>query len=232
MAKTEPNPKQEVNAALERAKAGDFSGLPAIVGALTHDDDGVRIRAAYCCQRIGPPSAIEPLSRMAAGDPVSDNRNQAMFALAAIGRPAVVEPLMAGLEDEDAERRADARVALYQVLGIAALRVTADEEDEGARDEEEPRRVADWWHAQAARFDAARVYAYGEPASPGVFIAQLEAAQSSLPDALLDALRDWTGQEFGEAPLARVTAQWSTWWPANTRAFEAGRRYFYGHPVP
>lgn len=229
---TGQNPKQQVNAALERAKTGDFSGLPAVVTALTHEDDGVRIRAAYVCQRIGPTIAVEPLSHMARRDPVSDNRNQAIYALASIGRPAVVPVLIAALADEDAARRDDVRTALYQVLGTELLSVVSDDENGGERDEDEVARVSGWWEAQSAQFDATRVYAFGQLAGPAIFISQLGAATSPLPDAYLDALRDWTGQEFGQTPLSKVKRQWEKWWATNRDQFEAGRRYFFGRVVP
>ena len=230
---SDPNLRLQLEAALNAAKTGDFSGLDAIVAAVAHEDGEVRIKAAYCCERIGFAAATDPLSRMAAGDPVSDNRNQAIYALASIGRPAVVPPLIACLSDDDPARRDDARTALYRVLGEDALRQLADEDDEGARDDGETARVTAWWDAQSARFDPARVYAFGQLAGPAVFIALLEAAAAALPDAYLDALSDWTGQDFGQTPpLSKVITKWSKWWAANSASFEPGRRYFYSHPVP
>jgi hypothetical protein len=228
----DPNAMTRLDAALTLAQAGDFSGFGAVVEALKSHDGEVRIRAAYCCERIGCAAAIDPLSRMVTDDSISDNRNQAMFALVAIGRPSVVPHLIAALNDEEFERREDARVALYRVVGKVMLRVLADEEDGGDRDPDESRKVAAWWTSQSAGFDSALVYALGELAGPRVFIRQLRVKHAPLPDAYLDALRDWTGQDFGQSPLAKVAAKWEKWWAANNGAYEPGRRYFYGHAVP
>ncbi len=229
---SDPNPKTRLDGALALAEVGDFAGLDTIIDALASDDAEVRIKAAYCCKRIGFSAAIEPLSHMVADDPVSDNRNQAIFALAGIGRPAVVSALITALADDDAERREDARVALYRVIGKDVLRLLADEDGGSARDPTESRRVAAWWQAQSVRFDLALVYAMGDLASPGVFIRQLRATRTALPDAILNALRDWTGNDFGQSPLPKVIAKWEKWWAKNGTNYEAGRRYFYGHRVP
>jgi HEAT repeat protein len=166
---------------------------------------------------------------MARRDPVSDNRNQAIYGLATIGRPAVVPALIDTLADEDADRRDDGRTALYRVLGAEMLPLVADEDepDEGERD-----RVAAWWSANAARFDPSRVFAFGELASPGVLVNQLKANNTWPPDAYLNALHDSTGQDFGESPRSKVVRAWEQWWAANRGSYEAGRRYFFGRPVP
>lgn len=229
---SDPNPKTRLDAALALAQAGDFVGLDTIVDALASDDAEVRIKAAYCCERIGFSAAIEPLSHMVTDDPVSDNRNQAIFALVGIGRPVVVPALIAALDDDDDERREDARVALYRVIGKDVLRLLADEDGGGAREPTESDWVAAWWQTQSARFDPALVYAMGELASPGVFIHQLKATRTALPDAILNALHDWTGNNFGQSPLPKVIAKWEKWWAKNSANYEAGRRYFYGHRVP
>ncbi len=222
--------RNRLNAALAQAEQGDFSELAFIVDALTHADASVRLRAAYVCQRIGSASAVAPLSKMATSDPASENRNQAICALATIGALDAVPALIAALDDEDGERREDARAALYQLLGDAVLRLTADEVD--GPDPAERERVADWWQQHEAGFDPALVYAFGEPASPAVFIRRIKSARSMLPDAYLDALRDWTGQDFGQKPLTKTIAKWDAWWEAHAGDYARGRRYFYGRAVP
>lgn len=221
--------KQQVNGALAAAQDGDFSGVTTIVAALTHADAGVRLRAAYCGQRIGPAAAVDPLSEMARRDPESDNRNQATYGLAGVGLPAAVAALIDVLADEDDSRRDDARTALYRVVG---RRVLAQLADGDVRDERERDRVAEWWRTQSSRFDPARVYAMGEPASPATFIRELKASRTNLPDAYLNSLRDWTGQDFGQSPRSTVVKQWEKWWAAHRGGYEPGRRYFYGHLVP
>src|SRR5262245_25895757 len=124
----DPNLEKRLDVALALAETGDFAGLDTIVDALASDNAEVQIKAAYYCERIGFSAAIEPLSRMAVGDQVSDNRNQAIYALAAIGRPAVVPVLIAALDDADTERRQDARTALYRVVGKGVLPFLADED--------------------------------------------------------------------------------------------------------
>jgi hypothetical protein len=228
----DPNPKARLDAALALAEAGDFSGLQTIVAALASDNHEVRLKAAYLCEQIGFSTAIEPLSRMALNDRQSENRKQAIFALAAIGRPAVVAPLISALDDTRVERRQDARLAQYMVLGRDVLRQLSDEDGGVERDPEEVARISEWWERESGRCDPALVYAMGEPASPGVFIRQLRAADSELPDLYLGALHDWTGEDFGEAPLQRVDARWAKWWAANEARYEPGRRYFHGHRVP
>jgi hypothetical protein len=223
------NPRRRLAAAMALAEAGDFGGLGVIVECLGHDDDGVRVKAARCCERIGFAAAIEALAAMAAADPVSPNRNQAIYALAAIGRPAAAPPLVEALADPDPERRDDARTALYRVVGEIVAPLLSDEIDE---DPQERSRVTEWWQGYAPRLDADRVYALGELASPGVFIDQLKASKGRHPSAWLDALANWTGQDFGEGPLSKVTAQWLKWWKANADRYEPGRRYFFGHRVP
>lgn len=227
----DPNPKKRLEVALQLAQTGDFSGIDTIVRALAHDDGEVRIEAAFCCQQIGCSAAISPLTRMAISDPLSGNRNQAIYALAAIGRPAVVPAIITALNDEDPERRDDARTALARLFGRGVLPRLADEFDDGDRDEERD-RVAEWWRVQSGRFDPELVYFMGKPASPGSFIRELMTTKTSLPDAYLSALRDWTGQDFGQAPLSKVVTRWKTWWTRNRRHYEAGRRYYYGHRVP
>jgi hypothetical protein len=227
-----PNQQQPVLDAEARAKAGDFSGVPAIVQAIDHANQDVRLRAAYVAGRIGLAQAIEPLATMARRDPVSPNRNQAIYSLSAIGRPAVVPALIDALNDEDVERRMDARIALYQMLGPDVFAPMVEEDEGEGPDPEEIDRVTDWWAERASTFDPARAYAFGVPASPGVFIEQVAAADSSLPDAYLNALTDWTGQDFGQEPLAQVQVKWRQWWAAEARKYEPGRRYFFGHPVP
>lgn len=227
-----PNPQTRLEVALELAKAGNFVGIDTIIDALASGNEEVRSKAAYYCARIGFSTAIEPLSYMVAHDSMSDNRNQAIFALVGIGRPAVVPALIAALDDEEDDRREDARVALYRVVGKDILQLLADDDGGDARDPAESGQVAAWWQTQSARFDPALVYAMGELASPGLFIRQLKTTRTSLPDAILNALHDWTGNDLGQSPLPEVIAKWEKWWTKNDVNYEEGRRYFYGHPVP
>jgi hypothetical protein len=201
---------------------------------LRSENDDVRIRAAWLSGRTGSHQAMEAVADMARHDPVSANRNQAIFALVGIGRPAVVPVLAEALGDPDRERRNDARAALYRPLGRGVTRLLADEDEHDHADPQEPARVMDWWHEQSGRFDPERVYFMAEPASPGAFIGPLEARRHDVvPDAILNALSDWTGQDFGRRlPLSGAIRKWQSWWSANRDYYEAGRRYFHGYPVP
>lgn len=217
-------------AALAAATGGDFTRLDAIVGALGHPDDEIRLEAARLCERIGCSAAIGPLSRMAVTDQASDNRNQAICALLAIGRPAGVPALIAALGAADAARRDDARWALYRLLGKAVVPLLADEADD--LDAKERERVEAFWRGNQTRFDAGRCYAFGLPASPERWIDELRADRSGVADAAWAALSDWTGEDFGHKPRAKVLARWQAWWDANRDRYEPGRRCFQGRPVP
>lgn len=226
--------KHELDDAFMLAESGDFSGLPVLVGALRSENEDARIRAAWLSGRIGSPHAMAALADMARHDPVSVIRNQAIFALAGIGRPAVVAVLAAALGDPVRDRRDDARTALYRLLGRGVIRLFAHEDANEHADPHEPVRVMAWWREHSGQFDPERVYFMAEPASPGVFIDRIEGRRHDVvPDAILNALSDWTGQDFGQRlPLAGTIRKWQTWWSANREHYEAGRRYFHGHLVP
>jgi hypothetical protein len=226
--------KQRLDDASRLAESGDFSGLPVLIEGLRSENDDVRIRAAWLSGRVGSPQAMEALADMARHDPISAIRNQAIFALVGIGRPVVVPVLAEALGDPDRDRRNDARTALYRLLGRMVTTLLADEDEQDHADPEEPVRVMDWWREQSGRFDPERVYFMAEPASPGVFIGQLEARRHDVaPDAILNALSDWTGQNFGRRlPLSGTIRKWQSWWSANREHYEAGRRYFHSYPVP
>jgi HEAT repeat protein len=224
------DPGRALQAAVAHAQTGDFTGLEAIVRALAHDDKEIRLEAAYCCKRIGFSAALEPLCRMAHTDLASENRAQAIYALGGIGYPSAVPAIIRGLDDDEDECRTAARTVLYRMLGHEILPFLGDEGDE--RDPAEMVRVAELWAKRAHHFDTTRAYAIGELAGPGVFIARLKTTATALPDAYLNLLRDWTGEDFGTSPLPQVIVNWESWWARNALQYEAGRRYFYGHPVP
>jgi hypothetical protein len=223
---------ERLDAALALAKTGDFSGLPAIVDCLGNKNHEIRIKAAGVCEHIGFTSAVESLVQMATGDPVSDNRNQAIWALVGVGRPTVINGIIETLKDIKAERREDGRTALYRIFGKQILSQLADEDGGAAPDPQEYGRVTKWWEAHSKRFDPAMCYSFGELAGPGVFIRQLRTTQDDLPDAILDALTDWTGSDFGQLPLQKVVVKWEKWWSEEGARFGIGNRYFYGYPVP
>lgn len=215
------------------AESGDFSGLPVLIDGLRSENDDIRIRAAWLSGRIGSHQATEAVADMVRNDPVSANRNQAIFALVGIGRLGVVPVLAEALGDLDRDRRNDARTALYRLLGRGLTRLLANEDEYDHADPAEPVRVMDWWREQSGKFDHERVYFMAEPASPGVFIGQLEARRHDVvPDAILNALSDWTGQNFGRRlPLQGTVREWRSWWSANREHYAPGRRYFHGYLV-
>jgi hypothetical protein len=229
---TGPSEGAAVGDAIARAQTGDFSGWVAVQEALASPIVELRTEAAGVCERIGFSAAVEPLSRMATSDPDTDARNQAIYALVAVGRTAAVPPLIAVLDDPDYERRQDSRTALYRVLGRDVFSVLADEDGGPDPDSEESGRVTKWWQSRKNRYQADRVYAFGELASPAVFIEEIKKVPVPLPDAHLNALRDWTGQDFGQTPLRKVIHKWEKWWAEHRDRYEPGRRYFYGHSVP
>lgn len=226
----EANPLNALQGVVADAQAGVFSGFDMIIHALLHDDREVRLDAAYCCKRIGFSAALDPLCRMAHSDSASENRAQAIYGLGGIGRPSAIPAIVRALGDEEDECREAARTVLYRMVGADVLPLVGDEGDE--LDPAEPARVGQWWAAHSQRFDSARVYAMGELAGPHVFIRRIKETATPLPDAYLNLLRDWTGQDFGEAPLPRVIEQWENWWVRNKLSYEPGRRYFFGHRVP
>ena len=131
-----------------------------------------------------------------------------LVVLAATGAVAVGAQAPAG--------QGSAGTVEYRVLATARTSTMEEELNEAAE----------------AGFDPALVYALGEPASPGVYIRQLAVTQNAVPNALLNALHDWTGQTFGEAPLPQVRAEWERWWSNNASNYTPGQRYFFGHLVP
>lgn len=225
------DPEELLQAAVVSAKAGNFGDLRVIVECLKHPDHEVRMEAAYCCEQIGFPGAIDGADEMALHDPASDNRNQAIYALAAIGLPKVIPILVAALNDDDESRWSDAQTALYRILGKQVLPLLPDDR-ETARDRDQAKRISAWWEERSKRFKSDHVYYMGELASPGSFIQQLKVTNTVLPDAILDPLRDWTGQDFGQQPLSEVVSKWEEWWRQNSGNYVPGRRYYYSHLVP
>ncbi len=143
--------KQRLDYVFRLAESGDFSGLPVLIEGLRSENDDVRIRAAWLSGRIGSHQATEAVADMARNDPVSANRNQAIFALVGIGRPAVVPVLAEALGDPDRDRRNDARTALYRLLGRGVIRLLADEDEQDHADPQEPVRVMDLWREQSGQ---------------------------------------------------------------------------------
>jgi len=221
--------KAQLDTAFEQAKRGDFDKAGTIVAYLTDKNPEIRVKAAWYSQQIGIPSAIKNLANMAIKDPISDNRNQAIHALAGVGRPEVIPTLIAALNDEDDERRSDARTALYHLLGKQVLPLLADEFE---RDSDEARRLANWWEERSGNFNNSWVYFMGEAVTPESFIKELKVKRPAIPDQILFALRDWTGEDFGQEPIAKVISKWEKWWGNHKQEYIVGRRYFYGHLVP
>lgn len=220
----------QMDEALTLAGRGDFSGLAVIAGKLGSADDEVRIRAAYYCSLIGSVAFVKSLTPLAQKDKIAGNRNQAIWALANIGRPQVIPVLINGLKDADPAIRGDARAALYRIAGKEVLKLLADEEDE--EDPDEYDRVLAWWDHNSVRFDPGKVFSWGEPSEPAIFIHRLKNPGIGTPDAVLNSLRNWTGENFGDGPLADVIKKWERWCTQHCSTYEPGRRYFHSHLVP
>jgi hypothetical protein len=229
---TDANRKRRIEAALGLARSGHFQGLDVIVQCLSDADEEVRLDAADASMHIGFTAALDPLSAMIRADPMSDNRSQAIYALVGLGRPAVVPVLVGALGDDDIKRRQDARAALYRVLGREVVPLLGDEDGGENRDPDEIPRTLAWWETQAQNFRAEWSYVQGKPGSPGALIEALKASPSEWPDAILNALEDWTGRNLGERPLSEIVADWERWWTDHRDEYELGRRYFYGYRVP
>lgn len=223
------DPLTALQAALAAAEQGNFGGFDVFVRALTNDDWEVRATAAYYLGCIGFSAALGPLCHMAHADTMADNRAEAIYGLEGIGRPAGIPALIDALGDEEDLCRQAARTVLFRLIGPDAP-ITGDEGDE--LDAAEPEGMRQWWAMNSHRFDPGRVYALGRLAGPDVFIECCRTSVISLPDAYLCLLEEWTGQNFGQAPLADVVAKWEKWWRTNAAHYEPGRRYFHGHPVP
>jgi hypothetical protein len=226
------NSRDDLEAATARVRTGDFEPLEVIIGALSHSSREIRFWAAYHCNQIGCAAAIPALSRLAVKDADSDVRSQALYALADVGRPAVVRVLIGGLRDTDPEPRAAARAGIFRMFGRQMLPLLSEEEDSGEFDPTEAKRIAAWWSEHRSRFDPRLVYAFGQPAGPGAFIRFLKASKVGGGSAMLIALKEWTGQDFDQEPLTKVIAKWEKWWSKNRSSYEPGHRYFYSYKVP
>ena len=218
------DPFEQIDAAHALAQKGDFDGRTVLLSSLQHLDPEVRLRATVVLQEIGPAWAIDAVGGVALEDERSYVRNQAIFALMDIWRPAVVPWLIGVLDDEDSERREDARVALYEVLGDD-VPVAADIDEEG-----EPEQVKSWWRRVSETFDQGCCYYRGNPISLGEWIASLgnSAAHRSW---VLTRLGWWTGKDLGPSSSHDVAERWQRWWKENPTRFKRGRRYFHGFEV-
>jgi len=87
--------------------------VPALIGALRHDDDDVRWKAAVALGEIGDPQAIEPLILLLC-DEDRFVKSHAALALGSIGEPAV-NPLLRALREGDGNLRWGAAIALGKI---------------------------------------------------------------------------------------------------------------------
>jgi hypothetical protein len=176
--------------------------------------------------QIGAIWALTPLGTLLE-DNESYIRNEAIFALLGIGRPAVVSWLIKALRDEDEERREDARVALFQLLGNSV----PTSEDFGKEDEDEAERVMQWWQKESTHFDPALCYYRGKPISLGDWITSLRTGSRAYLEWAAPRLHWWTGVDFGSTLSPEFAERWEQWWQQNNTLSQTGCRYFYGHVV-
>jgi len=97
-------------------------GTPAVaglIGALQHNDDDVRWKAAIGLGEIGDPNAIPSLINLLCDD---DRyvRSRAAYALSMIGEPAV-DPLICALREGDGNLRWGAAIALGKIQNPRAI---------------------------------------------------------------------------------------------------------------
>ena len=103
-------------------KPSQKSGLPAVdalIGALRHEDDDVRWKAAIALGEIGDPQAIEPLIALLC-DEDRFVKSHAAHALGMIGEPAV-DPLIRALREGDGNLRWGAAIALGKIRDPRAI---------------------------------------------------------------------------------------------------------------
>jgi len=93
--------------------------VPALIGALRHDDDDVRWKAALALGEIGDPQAIEPLILLLC-DKDRFVKSHAALALGVIGDPAV-DPLLRALREGDGNLRWGAAIALGKIRDPRAI---------------------------------------------------------------------------------------------------------------
>jgi HEAT repeat protein len=93
--------------------------VPALIGALRHDDDDVRWKAAIALGEIGDPQAIEPLILLLC-DEDRFVKSHAALALGSIGEPAI-NPLLRALREGDGNLRWGAAIALGKIRDPRAI---------------------------------------------------------------------------------------------------------------
>lgn len=212
------------------ASRGDFGGVGVFVRSLGSKYWEVEEAAVYALTDIPSKSrqATEELVK------VAPFRVEAIGALAAIGTPAVVPQLIALLENEDFQVRENARRALFRVLGDKVANLVDFDEmrgDPGA----ELAAMRDWWRAHESEFEPDIVYESGEPADLGRLVSVMEQFTQrqalAAAEALASRLAISVGHRFDGAAREELAALWRDWWQRNAFRFEAGKRYYHGHPV-
>jgi len=93
--------------------------VPALIGALQHEDDDVRWKAAIALGEIGDPQAVEPLILLLC-DEDRFVKSHAALALGSIGEPAV-NPLLRALREGDGNLRWGAAIALGKIRDPRAV---------------------------------------------------------------------------------------------------------------
>lgn len=223
---TEQDVGNRLEAAFALAQHGIFEGKDVFLNALSDRQEWARLKAAEMLHQIGPSWAISQLGNLL-NDEESYIRNQAIWALVGVGRPAVVPFLIQALQDPDEERREDGRAALVLLLGKEVPVVSGLE----GETEEEFTRVYHWWRDRQAYYDEARCYYRGNPISLGQWIRMLDTSPQPTREWITDSLKWWTGLELGSASDPKLALVWEEWWSENSHLYEVGRRYFYGHVV-
>jgi hypothetical protein len=223
----EPDVWQQLEAAETIAQQGIFEGRTAILNALGNEDPEVRIRSVILAGHIGARWAIAPTAQLLR-DEESSVRGEAIQALLNISRAAVVPWLIEALGDEEEERREDASVSLFQLIGDdVPIQAGIGDEDRDV----ESTRVREWWQSASAGYSPDLCYYRGRLLSLDEWIARLKSPSVAHQRWVLYRLLWWTGQDFGSDPSAKLARQWAAWWKTNSQRFQTGYRYFYGHLV-
>lgn len=221
------DPFTRLQAAANLAQLGIWDGRETLIAGLEDDDPMVRSEAAGHLAKIGPSWAIGPLARRL-GDPQSTVRNDSILALGETNHVGAVPHLIAALEDEDLERREDARVSLVGLLGDGIRLVMAEMEE---HIEDEAGKALAWWKENERRFPPAIRYVAGTPLDVGHLVSEIAVDSPQVIDIDLDRLTTWTGEDFGTSETPGVVQTWRQWWAKNAPRFPKGKRYYWGREV-
>jgi len=228
----------KIEAAFNLSKYGIWDGVDILIHNLRNKEWERRLDAINYLGRLGVFETIDELRIIALNDSMSVLRNEAIYALQAIGYAKVIPYIIDALQDGDFERRTDARTALYRLVGNKILPLLNPEEEEFIENDYQREssylrnagEIKDWWSIKKNSFIEGKTYCFGELAHPKVLIQVIENSEPELCDSYFRQLEDWTGQNFGE-PSKKTLNEWKAWCKKSEGSYIEGERYFYGRKV-